>query len=97
MMVLSYFFSMDTKEAAVNSLFVILVSQIFNLMQTILSGNVPKLDAVFFVLMIAGGILGGKAGNRIYKKIRTEYINDLFQGLMIIIMLICMYNMYRFY
>ncbi|MCI9478641.1 MAG: sulfite exporter TauE/SafE family protein [Lachnospiraceae bacterium] len=97
LMVLSYFFSMDTKEAAVNSLFVILVSQIFNLMQTILSGNVPKLDAVFFVLMIAGGILGGKAGNRIYKKIRTEYINDLFQGLMIIIMLICMYNMYRFY
>lgn len=96
LMVLSYFFSMDTKEAAVNSLFVILVSQVFSLIQTVLTGNIPKVEGKFLVLMVAGGILGGKAGGKINKKIKVQHVNRLFEGLMAVIMLICVYNMYRF-
>lgn len=96
LMVLSYFFSMDTKEAAANSLFVILVSQVFSLIQTVLTGNIPKVEGAFGVLMVTGGILGGKAGSKINKKIKAEHTNRLFEGLTAIIMLICVYNMYRF-
>lgn len=96
LMVLSYFFSMDTKEAAINSLFVILVSQIFSLMQTILSGNVPEIEILFLVLMVIGGIIGGKTGSRVNKRIQEKQVNRLFEGLMVLIIFICAYNMYRF-
>ena len=96
LMILSYFFSMDTKEAAANSLFVILVSQVFSLIQTLLSGRIPELEGMFLLLMVAGGILGGKAGSRINRNIKAEHVNRLFEGLMAVIMVICIYNMYRF-
>lgn len=96
LMILSYFFSMDTKEAAANSLFVILVSQIFSLIQTLLSGSIPELEGMFLLLMIVGGVLGGKAGSRINRNIKAEHVNRLFEGLMAVIMVICIYNMYRF-
>lgn len=96
LMVLSYFFSMDTKEAAVNSLFIILVSQIFSLLQTIVTGTVPEFKVLFLILMVVGGILGGKVGSRVNQKIRAKDVNYLFEGLMILIMLICVYNMYSF-
>lgn len=96
LMILSYFFSMDTKEAAANSLFVILVSQIFSLIQTLLSGSIPELEGMFLLLMVVGGILGGKAGSRINRNIKAEHVNRLFEGLMAVIMVICIYNMYRF-
>lgn len=96
LIVLSYFFSMTTKEAAVNSLFIIFVSQVFSLMQTVLTGNIPEVKATFLILMVLGGILGGKTGNRINRKIKAEQVNDLFEGMMVLIMLICAVNMYRF-
>ena len=96
LMVLSCFFSMGTKEAAVNSLFIILVSQVFSLIQTVLTGNVPEIEGMFLLLMTAGGILGGKAGSAINRKIREEHVNRLFEGLMAVIMLICVYNMLLF-
>lgn len=96
LMILSYLFSMDAKEAAINSLFVILVSQIFSLMQTVLSGNIPEIEVTFLLLMVIGGILGGKSGSKINRKITERHVNYLFEGLMVLIMLICMYNMYSF-
>lgn len=96
LMVLSYFFSMDTKEAAINSLFVILVSQIFSLMQTVLTRNIPEMELLFLILMVVGGILGGRVGSKINRKIEAKQVNHLFEGLMVLIMLICVYNMYRF-
>ena len=50
-----------------------------------------------YVAVIAGGILGGRAGSRVNRKIEAEHVNRLFEGLMVLIMLICVYNMYRFW
>lgn len=41
LVVLFYFFSMDTKAAAQNSLYIILFSQITSFLQTVLTGKVP--------------------------------------------------------
>ena len=94
--VLFYFFSMDTKEAAENSLYIILFSQITSLINTLVTGTVPVFGIGLLVLMVLGGILGGMAGRIINKKIDENTVNRLFIVLMIIIMLINVYNIYQF-
>lgn len=95
LVVLFFFFSMDTKTAAQNSLYIILFSQLTSLINTLVTGTVPEFSAVLLILMVGGGILGGMAGRKINKKIDEAMVNKLFIGLMAIIMLICAYNTYR--
>ena len=96
LVVLFYFFSMDTKTAAQNSLYIILFSQITSLINTLVTRTVPEFSLILLVLMVACGILGGVAGRIVNKKIAAETVNKLFIGLMVIIMLICVYNIYQF-
>lgn len=95
LVVLFFFFSMDTKTAAQNSLYIILFSQVTSLVNTIVAGTVPEFTIGLLVLMVCGGILGGMIGRKINKKINEEVVNILFVGLMVVIMAICVYNIYR--
>ncbi|MDD3252215.1 MAG: sulfite exporter TauE/SafE family protein [Lachnospiraceae bacterium] len=95
LVVLFFFFSMDTKTAAQNSLYIILFSQITSLINTLVTRTVPEFGFGLLVLMVGGGILGGVAGRSINKKIDGDTVNKLFIGLMLLIMLICVYNMIR--
>lgn len=92
LVVLFFFFSMETKIAVQNSLFIILFSQAFSLIYTIAAGKVPEFDALSLVLMILGGILGGVIGKRTGKKLSGETTDKLFIGLLAVIILICVYN-----
>ena len=96
LVVLFYFFSMDTKTAAANSLYIILFSQITSLANTVLTHTVPEFDIVLLVLMVVAGIGGGMAGRSINKKIDSDTVDKLFIGLMIVLILINIYNIYRF-
>lgn len=96
LVVLFFFFSMDTKTAAQNSLYIILFSQITSLVNTLVTRTVPEFSIALLVLMVGGGILGGMAGRAINKKIDGSVVNRLFIGLMGVIMLICVYNIYQF-
>lgn len=96
LVVLFYFFSMDTKTAAQNSLYIILFSQITSLINTLVTRTVPEFGFGLFVLMVGGGILGGVAGRAVNRKMDAGMVNRLFIGLMIIIMMICVYNMVQF-
>ena len=58
--------------------------------------TVPEFSIALLVLMVGGGILGGMAGRAINKKIDGSVVNRLFIGLMGVIMLICVYNIYQF-
>lgn len=62
LVVLFYFFSMDTKTAAQNSLYIILISQISSLLLTVLSGSVPPFSLPTLLGMAVCGVLGGIAG-----------------------------------
>ena len=93
---LFFFFSMPTKNAVQNSLFVILFSQIASLIYTIVSKNVPTVDIKVLVMMIIGGILGGIFGKRLGKKIDGKTTDILFIGLMVVIIVICGYNAYNY-
>lgn len=96
LVVLHYFFGMDTKKAVSNSLYVILFSQIANLLVTVLGGSVPNFDPLTLILMMAGGIGGGIIGRIVNKRVTASTVDKLFIGLMVGIMLLCVYNAYRY-
>lgn len=96
LVVLFYFFSMPTKTAAQNSLYIILFSQITSLLNSVFTSTVPAFSVFLLALMIAGGILGGFCGRKVNKKIDDRKVDILFMGLMVVIIFINIYNMYRF-
>ncbi len=93
LVVLYYFFSMQTKVAAANSLYIILFSQLTSVLSTVVSG-IPEIDFVKLGFMMCGGILGGITGRKLSKKMDNRAVDKLFILLMIFIVLISFYNAY---
>ena len=96
LVVLFFFFSMSTKLAAENSLYIIFFSQIASLISTIVTGSVPDFQIGVLVLMVAGGIAGGICGRAINKKIDEKTVDKLFIALMVLMIVINIYNIYKF-
>lgn len=96
LVVLYFFFSMSTKVAAQNSLYIILISQLFSLAASIVTKTIPDFSYSLLVGMMISGILGGIVGRMINKKIATQIVDKLFIGLMGIIIVICLYNTYQY-
>lgn len=96
LVVLYYFFSMDTKTAAANSLYVILFSQAASFLMTLITGTVPEFTVVTLVLMVIGGILGGMIGRKLNKRLESRTVDRLFIGLMALIILISCYNVWQY-
>lgn len=68
LVILFFFFSMDTKTAAANSLYIILFSQATSLITTLLTHSVPQFEWQILLLMVCGGIGGGMVGRALNKK-----------------------------
>ncbi len=96
LVMLFYFFSMDTKTAAENSLYIIFFSQIASLLFTVLGGRVPDFPVPMLLLMAGGGILGGICGRSVNKKIDNQTVDKLFIALMILMIVINIYNIVKF-
>lgn len=96
LVVLFYFFSMDTKTAAANSLYIIFFSQFFNLIATLVSRSVPPFQPVTLILMVAGGIGGGIIGRVVNKRIDDKVVDRLFMALMAVIIVISLCNAWRY-
>ena len=67
LVVLYFFFSMETKEAAQNSLYCILISQFASLMTSLITWSVPDFHPAWLIGIILGGVGGGMVGRRINK------------------------------
>lgn len=94
--VLSFFFSMDTKAAAVNSLCIILLSQLTSLLQTLITGSLPEFDVLYLAVMVAGGVIGGFLGQSASRKLAEKQVERLFLILLMIITGVCAYNALHF-
>ena len=92
LVVLYYFFSMDTRTAAANSLYIILFSQLASLLATLIAGTIPDLQLMMLVWMIAGGIIGRACSRRM----DDRAVEKLFMGLMGVIIAISLFNCFRF-
>lgn len=96
LVVLFYFFEMDTKTAAQNSLYIILFSQITSLITTLVTQSVPEFSWSSLIFMVCGGICGGMVGRVVNKRIDNRTVDQLFMVLMVIIILISSYNAIRY-
>jgi len=96
LVVLFFFFSMKTKVAAQNSLYIILFSQISNLLTTVLTNRIPLFDPFSLVLMVCGGLAGGIFGRSINKRISEKGADGLFTCIMAVIVALSLLNTFRF-
>jgi len=94
LVVLFYLFSMTTKEAVITSLYIIFISQIASLATAIITNTVPEFPVKVLVVMAAGGILGGVVGRIVNKKIADKTVDKLFIGLMAVMIVINIYNIF---
>lgn len=95
LVVLYFFFSMDTKTAAANSLYVILFSQLAGVVSTFVTG-LPQFEIMPLLLMMTGGVLGGIAGRKLTAKMDNKAVDKLFIALMVFIILINIYNAWQY-
>ena len=91
--VLYYFFSMDSKTAALNSLYVILFSQAASFLNTLVRGTVPEFDWLVLIAMCIGGVLGGILGRSISARLTNKGVDRLFLVIMAVITVISCYNL----
>ena len=96
LVVLYFFFSMDTKTAAANSLYIILFSQLCSLLTTLLTNSVPDFRWTVLVLMAAGGLGGGILGRKLNRKMKGESVERLFIALMVVIICVSVFNAWRY-
>jgi len=96
LVVLYYFFSMDTKTAAANSLYIILFSQLCSLFTTLWTRTVPDIRWSVLILMVAGGIGGGILGRKLNHRIEEKTVERLFIVLMSVIICISVFNAWRY-
>jgi len=90
--VLYIFFSMDSKTAALNSIFIIFFSQIANLIFTLAAGNIPSFPPHILILMVLGGVSGGIVGSHFTGRMTNRHVDTLFSSVLIIIFGICIIN-----
>lgn len=95
LVVLFYFFSMDTKTAGQNSLYIILFSQAASLINSIAASQIPEFSFLILGVMVLSGIAGGAIGRKVCKRLSEVTVNKLFIVLMAEIMMICCYNIYQ--
>lgn len=94
--VLYYFFSMNTKTATQNSLYIVLFSQVTSTLKTVCFDTIPSFDVFILIAMIIFGIAGSEFGRQINKKIDDRQATRLFEGAMLLIMCINIYNIIKF-
>ena len=95
--VLSYFFSMDSKTCALNSIYTILFSQATSLVSTIFNHTVPNFDPFLLAVMVVGGITGGLLGSAVSRKLTNRMVDKLFSMIMLVIIGISLYNFIEFF
>ena len=94
--VLYFFFSMDTKTAALNSLYMIFFAQTASLLYTIVSSSIPETDLLALAVMIVSGVAGGYIGRRINKRMSSKAVDLLFCCMLIIITCISIFNLIKY-
>ena len=96
LVVLYYFFSMDTKTAALNSLYIILFSQAASFLSSLVGNNVPDFQPLALVVMVIGGVAGGFLGRSFSKRMSSNQVDVLFMGLLLVITGISVYNLVNY-
>ena len=88
-------FSMEAKEAARNSIYIILLSQIVNLSSFLLRGDVPVFEWPSLILMAAGGVGGALLGAAISRRMNSKGVTLALKALCAAMVLVNLINAVR--
>ena len=94
--VLFFFFSMDAKQAAKNSLFIIMFSQFASILFAILTNTIPTFQPINLVCMALGGIGGAIIGAKLSERLTARYVETALKLLLAVIVLINLSNFIKF-
>ena len=95
--VLFFFFSMEAKQAAKNSLYIIVFSQISSILTAAITNTVPTFAWLHLISMMLGGVLSAFVGSAISKRIDNKGVEKVLKILLIIIILIDFYNTVKYF
>lgn len=90
--VLTLFFSMGTKEAAVNSIITILFSQMPKIFTSIDNVFLGYYDLTMLPVMVIGGVLGGIIGAKLNRNMSNEFIVKVLNMVILSLVLLNIYN-----
>lgn len=91
--ILSFFFSMSFKNAAVNSIVLILFSQTAKLITLAVDDAIPdQIRAGVLFTVISAALLGGLCGSTILKSLSPQKTRFAYYCVMLFIILICLFN-----
>lgn len=93
--VMAFVFSMSTKNAAICSLIIILFSQFSSFIAGLVSGVYWKHDLSMLPSMIIGAIGGGFIGAYLQRKFTERQVENMFNGVQILVLVLCIYNIIR--
>lgn len=95
---LTLFFSMDLKNASVNSIILILFSQASKIVTLLISNSIPLgLDISMLLYIIIAAILGGLLGTSINKKISKTKLTIAYNAVMLFVIMTCSWNIVRLF
>jgi uncharacterized membrane protein YfcA len=95
--VLYFFFSMEAKQAARNSIYIIVFSQIANITSAFLKGTVPEISWLPLFSMAVGGVSGALAGAAVSRHLSNKGVETAFQCVLAVIIAINIYNVINFF
>lgn len=94
--VLYFFFSMDAKKAAKNSLYIIVFSQISSIVSALVTNSVPAFEISHLLCIVTGGIFGALVGAAVFKRIENNGVERILKGLLLIIIIMDLYNAIKY-
>lgn len=94
--VLFFFFSMEAKQAAKNSLYIIIFSQISSIVSAVATGSVPDFTWMNLIFMVAGGISGALVGAAISKRVDNKGVEKILKVLLLVIIAMDFYNVLKY-
>lgn len=95
--VLFFFFSMDAKEAAKNSIYIIMFSQISSIATALATNTVPAFAWPDLIFMACGGVGGAILGAAISKRLDSAMVEKLLRVLLVIVTCLSAYNVVQFF
>jgi uncharacterized membrane protein YfcA len=91
-MAISFFLSMDSKTAALHSLFVVFLSQAASFFLS-LGAGIPPVPLSGLLAMISGGVIGALIGSHLVRLLRNEQVDRFFTILMMAVIALSAYNL----
>ncbi|WP_232824319.1 MULTISPECIES: TSUP family transporter [Paraliobacillus] len=93
--ILCLLFSMTSKNAGVNSIFIIFFSQLSALLLIVFTTGFNDYELFMLFYMIPGGILGGLIGSHFVTKLSNLQVEKIFNIAVLIIIFINIYNIIK--